>query len=295
MLTKKQYPDWTSLIVDAYHHGMAHMQEEHLEKYMDDLRDDLRSSFLRGSSTPAVRPSGGINCSAMTALLAEGFGAAEDPRDLPRVLFATGHFHHNLLYAALSSALPPDAFRLTIEEVVDLEPLPWWPVGPGFNLSGHIDLQLECVDDSWLACNAPRKIVADVKTRHSLGMKKKKDIVTPSNDVWGNLSQLAVYSALKGTIEDGALLVYINREVPKALGSRIQCAHIFPEYLSAELEAVKIRLDKAVRGEFDPEMWRRKYHGGDLAKEFVPCQGSPTPYCPVATECERRREGMFEV
>lgn len=285
MLEPKTYPDWTSLIVDAYHHGMAHMQEEHLEKYMDDLRDDMRSSFLRGSDTPAVRPSGGINCSAMTALVAEGFGAAEDPRDLPRALFATGHFHHNLLYAALSSALPADAVKLTIEEVVDLEPLPWWPKRDGFKQRGHIDLQLECVDDNWLACNAPRKIVADVKTKHSLGMKKTQDIVQPSNDIWGNIDQLAVYSALKGTVQDGALLIYVNREVPKALGSRIKAQYIFPQYLEEARGNVERRLKAAVAGEFDPELWLRKQAG---SKEFMPCQG----YCAVQDECERRRETL---
>jgi len=285
MLEPKTYPDWTSLIVDAYHHGMAHMQEEHLEQYMDDLRDDLRSSFLRGSDKPAVRPSGGINCAGLTALMAEGFGAAEDPRDLPRALFATGHFHHNLLYAALSSALPASAFKLTIEEVVDLTPLAWWPDGDGFKQRGHIDLQLECVDDNWLADNAPRKIVADVKTKHSLGMKKTQDIVQPSNDIWGNIDQLAVYSALKGTVNDGALLIYINREVPKALGSRIKAQYIFPQYLEEARANVERRLKAAVAGEFDPELWLRKQAGD---KTFMPCQG----YCAVQEECERRRETL---
>jgi hypothetical protein len=292
MLTKQQYPDWTSLIVDAYHHGMAHMNEDTLEFYTNALADDLRSSFLRGSDTPAVRPSSGINCSAMTALVAEGFGAAEDPRDLPRALFATGHFHHNLLYAALESALPPDAIKLTIEEVVDLEPLEWWPDRDGFKQKGHIDLQLECLDDGWLGPDAPRRIVADVKTKHSLGMAKTKDIVQPDNDVWGNIDQLAVYSALKGTTENGALLIYVNREVPKAIGKRIKAQYIFPQYLEEARANVERRLAAAVAGEFDPELWLRKQAG---SKEFMPCQGSPTPYCPVATECERRREGMLKV
>lgn len=294
-LPKKQFASWSELIVEAYHHGMANMDPLHLEKAKELLFDDIDSSFLRGSDTPAVRPSGGINCAGQTALIAEGFGAAEDARDLPRMLFATGHFHHNMLYAALLSALPKEAFHLEIEEEVDLAPLDWWPKVDGFKQQGHIDLQLTCLDDDWLAPSAPRKIMADVKTRHSLGMKRKQDIITPSNDVWGNLSQLAVYSALKGTVDSGAILVYVNREVPKALGNRVKCSYIFPEFLNAELEAVKDRMDKAVRGEFDPEMWRRKHHGGDLEKEFVPCQGSPVPYCPVASECEKRREGMFEV
>lgn len=281
MLEKKQYPDWTSLIVDAYHHGMANMQEVHLEKAKEWFMDDLDSSFLRGSDTPAVRPSGGINCAGQTALIAEGFGAAEDARDLPRMLFATGHFHHNMLYAALLSALPIDAIHLEIEEVVDLAPLGWWPERDGFKQKGHIDLQLTCLDDGWLAPSAPRKIMADVKTKHSLGMKKTKDIVQPANDVWGNIDQLAVYSALKGTVESGALLIYVNREVPKAVGSRIKAQYVFPQYL----EEARANVERRVTGGFEPELWLRKERGE--TKEFLPCQG----YCPVQAECERRREG----
>lgn len=283
MLNKKQYQDWNSLITDAYHYGMAHMNPVHLEKAKEWLLDDLDSSFLRGSDPPAVRPSGGINCSARTALLAEGFGA-EDPADLPRALFATGHFHHNLLYAALLSALPIDAVHLEIEEEVDLAPLGWWPLQDGFKKRGHIDLQLTALSEEWLAPHVPRKIVCDVKTKHTLGIKQLKDIITVDNDVFGNIDQLATYSALKGTVESGAILIYVNREVPKALGSRLATRYIFPQHLEEARANVERRVTMAVAGEFEPELWLRKER-----KEvgFVPCAN----YCDVSDECERRREG----
>lgn len=285
MLPKKTYDSWMSLVVDAYHYGMANMSEVHLEKAKEWLCDDLDSSFLRGSSTPAVRPSGGINCAGQTALIAEGHGAPEDPRDLPRALFATGHFHHNLFYAALLSALPIDAVHLEIEEEVDLAPLGWWPTDrDGFRTKGHIDLQLTLLDDEWLLPHVPRQIMVDVKTKHSLGMKQIKDVIEPASDIWGNIDQLATYSALKGTVENGAMLVYINREVPKAHGSRMRAQYIFPEHLEEARANVQRRINSAVTGEFDPELWLRKQRG---EKTFMPCQG----YCPVQAECERRREG----
>lgn len=285
MLNKKTYDSWNSLIIDAYHHGMANMDEVHLEKAKEWLNDDLSGSFLRGSDPPAVRPSGAINCAGQTALVAEGFGA-EDPRDLPRALFATGHFHHNLLYAALMSALPIDAVHLEIEEEVDLAPLGWWPTDhEGFKKRGHIDLQLTCLDDDWLEPHVPRKIMVDVKTKHSLGMKQLKDIITPDEDVWGNIDQLAVYSALKGTTENGAILVYVNREVPKAQGSRIATRYIFPEHLEQARANVERRVRAAAAGDFEPELWLRKQAGD---KAFMPCQG----YCSVQDECERRRESI---
>ena len=283
MLKKTQYTSWTQLLTEAYHLGMANMDPLHLEKAKDWLMADLNSSFLRGSDDPCVRPSGGINCAAMTQLLSQGHGQSEG-EDLPRMLFATGHFHHNLAYAAFMSALPQEAFFLKVEEEVDLT-MDWWPKMAGFRQQGHIDLQLRCLDPEWLAPNVPPFIIADIKTKHSLGMKRTKDIVEPSNDIWGNLDQLAVYSDLKGTLEAGALLIYLNREVPKAKGSRIKVQYVFPEHLQEAGDNVRRRVGLASKkgeAKLDPELWLRKQSG---ERTFMPCQG----YCPVQAECESLR------
>jgi hypothetical protein len=277
-LPKKRYQSWGDLIVKAYHHGVQNMDATHLHTCTGFLVADLEDSFLRGADPPWVRPSSGLNCQGITALTAEGFGTEEE--ELPRTLFASGHFWHNLTYAALLSALPEDAFVLNIEEEVDLSPLEWWPVHERYKSKGHIDLQIRCLDSAWLPEGESLSLVADIKTKHSLGMSKIPSLIEPSNDVWGNLSQLAVYSALKGTIESGALLIYLNREAPKAKGKQIKVKRIFPEALLEELENVKRR----IVGEFSPELWLRKQAG---EKTFMPCQG----YCDVQAECERRREG----
>lgn len=254
------------------------MNPEHLEMASRLLNEDMESSYLRGVEPPCVRPSSGLNCQGITALTAEGFGESE--KELPRNLFAVGHFWHNMTYAALLSALPRDAFYLQVEEEVSLDPLDWWPKTPQFKQKGHIDLQLKCLDPEWLPEGEPMELVADIKTKHSLGMSKIAAVVESSNDVWGNLAQLAVYSDLKGTIKDGALLIYVNREAPKAKGNQFKVKRIFGEHLQEELENVKRR----VSGEFSPELWLRKQAG---EKTFMPCQG----YCPVQAECEARREG----
>lgn len=277
-LPKKRYASWSDLLVAAYHHGTQNMDPLHLEYATRMLADDMKSSFLRGTDPPCVRPSGGLNCQGITALTAEGFGHEEG--ELPRPLFAAGHFWHNLTYAALLSALPKEAFHLEIEEEVDLSPLDWWPVHERYKSKGHIDLQLKCLDPEWLPEGEPLSIVADIKTKHSLGMSKLASVVEPANDVWGNLSQLAVYSDLKGTIQDGALLIYVNREVSKTKGNQFKVKKIFAEHLQEELVNVKRR----VSGGFHPELWLRKQAGD---KTFMPCQG----YCPVQAECEARREG----
>lgn len=279
MLKKQRYDSWTELITAAYHHGLANMAQIHLDKAKELLVDDIDSSFMRGSEKPTVRPSGGINCAATTQLVAQGYGMAEE--DLPRMLFATGHFFHNIAYAALLSALPAEAFHLEIEEEVDLT-MKWWPRNDGFKQQGHIDLQLRCLDPEWLAPGVPLYIVADIKTKHSLGMSKIKSIVEPVNDVFGNLDQLAVYSDLKGTTDAGALLIYLNREAPKT-DNKIRVQYIFPDHLKEALGNVKRRVG-AWDGPFYPELWDRKQKGD---KNFMPCQG----YCSVQAECEARREG----
>jgi hypothetical protein len=281
MLTKKQYASWTELLTAAYHHGLANMEKTHLDKAKELLMEDLDSSFLRGADTPCVRPSGGVNCAAMTQLIAQGYGRSEGD-DLPRMLFATGHFHHNLAYAALMSALPKEAFHLEVEEEVDLT-MDWWPKADGFKQQGHIDLQLRCLDPEWLAPGVPQRIVADIKTKHSLGMRNIKDIIEPASDIWGNLDQLAIYSDLKGTTDGGALLIYINREAPKKDSGKLKVQYVFPEHLKEALGNVKRRVG-AWDGPFYPELWDRKQKGD---KNFMPCQG----YCSVQAECEARREG----
>ena len=278
MLDKKQYSSWTELLTAAYHHGMANMEKLHLDKAKELLMDDLDSSFLRGADKPVVRPSGGINCAATTQLIAQGYGQADE--ELPRMLFATGHFHHNLTYAALLSALPADAFHLEIEEEVDLT-MDWWPKVDGFKQQGHIDLQLRCLDPEWLGPGVPSYIMADIKTKNGLGMNKIKDIIEPANDIWGNLDQLAVYSDLKGTMDSGAILIYVNRETPKKNSSKLRVQRIFPEHLQEALGNVKRRV-QGWDGPFDPELWDRKMAGD---KNFMPCQG----YCAVQAECEARR------
>ena len=280
VLEKKQYSSWSHLIVEAYHHGMANMDKAHLDKAKELLMDDLESSFLRGEEKPCVRPSGGINCAAMTQLIAQGYGRSEGD-DLPRMLFATGHFHHNLTYAALMSALPKEAFHLEIEEEVDLT-MDWWPKADGFKQQGHIDLQLRCLDPEWFIPGVPHYIMADIKTKHALGMTKTKDIIEPASDIWGNLDQLAVYSDLKGTTDAGALLIYLNRETPKERYKRLKAQYVLPEHLQEALVNVKRRVG-AWDGPFYPELWDRKQKGD---KNFMPCQG----YCSVQPECEARRE-----
>jgi len=112
-------------------------------------------------------------------------------------------------------------------------------------------------------------------------MTKTKDIIEPASDIWGNLDQLAVYSDLKGTVEAGALLVYLNRETPKDKAKMIKAQYVFPEHLQEALVNVKRRV-AGWDGPFNPELWDRKMAGD---KNFMPCQG----YCSVQAECEARR------
>lgn len=284
MLEKQEYNCWSYIIKDAWHHGLANMTQEVLDKYGEFILNDLEGSFLRPSDVPAVRPSGNLHCAGLTWLVAQGKVSPESLSSNSRVLFATGHFQHNLLYAALECALPANAFKVTVEEEIDLE-LPWWPKDhPYFKQRGHVDLQIECTDPEWLAEGVPSRMLFDAKTKHNKGMSELKREITAATDLFGNINQLAIYAAVLGYTE-GAMLVYINREAPSASAkvAAIDCRHIFPDALDEALANTKRRVEAAAKGvDFDPELWRRKQEG-DL--KWVPCD----LYCAAVDACKELR------
>lgn len=287
MLQQKTYSSWTELFHEAWHHGMENMDPIHLEAALERNAEDYRSSFLRGADEPCVRPSGGLNCAAMAQLIARGHGKADE--DLPRLLFSLGHNLHNLSYAALQSALPPEDFEIIVEEEIDLWKLDFWPQDiTKFKRHGHVDLQVRCKNDAWLRDGVPRYVVCDAKTKHSLGMKQLKDIIEPEGDVWGNIDQLAIYSAVLGSLDNGGLLLYVNREAPKNKGAQFAARYVFPEHVIEAFENVKRRVILAgdPNSAIYPEMW--EYKQNSKTKVFVPCQG----YCSVQAACEAERARM---
>jgi len=285
MLEKKKYNSWTELIHSAYAYGMANALPEAVEQSVEMTANDMRDSFLRGSNPPEVRPSGGINCAGMTQLLARGAVNERPDIDHARALFCVGHYLHNIMYMALRSALPHEDFNVIVEEEVALPE--WWPSDhPRFRGKGHIDLQLECTAmDDWFIQGVKPSIVADIKTKHTRGITQIKDVIEPETDVFGNLDQLAVYSDNQGTLANGALLIFMNREVPKT-PNRLKVKPVFAGELEEALANVKRRVGLAVdpAAPFTPELWQRKEDG---FTGFVPCKG----YCDVQAQCERLRSG----
>ena len=286
MLTPTKYNDWGALIAAAWHYGLNNMTSEVLEWAIEELSKDLRSSFLEPAHEPAVRPSGNINCAAKPWLITRGLAEPEELTGIKRLLFATGHFHHNLLYAAMKVALPPEDFQIVPEEEI---PLPYWfhQDRAEYKKVGHIDLQFgaKCTNGDWFEDHVPEFMLVDVKTKHSMGMGQLKGAITASNDIYGNIDQLAVYNkvlAERGEKVNGATLVYVNREVPSAYAKTraIDSRFVLQEDLDEAFANVTRRIDPDA--EFDPELWLRE----DL--KWKPCE----KYCDLSKACEAEREKM---
>ena len=276
-LPKTEYPSWPALVEAATHHGIANMDPVVLGKYATEISKDVVDSFSPRENQPLVRPSSGINCAAIPWMAKNGHKPSDDTGN--PLLFASGHFHHNLIYAALESALPSDSFVLGIENEI---PLPdWWPDDPRFSQEGHRDLLVTILEPGWLAPQLPDAATWDIKSKHNLGMAKvngKFAEFNLSSDVWGNCAQIAVYEE---TQDIDAYILFTNREVPQAGGKKqFSGQKIWAHDLDEIREKVKYRVGAE---EFDPELWLRSQDPDD--KVYTPCKN----YCRWSGACEELR------
>jgi len=264
------YGSWPIFVEAAIDWGIKYMDPIQLGFYTQNISKDVLEAFARtGDPDEApIRPSGGINCAAMPWLAQQGF--RPEPEEFPpSLLFATGHFHHNIIYAALHSALSKTAFRVLDETEIKTMP-DWWPTDPThFKQTGHRDLFLEQLEDGWLAPQLSKTATFDIKTKHGLGMMqiaKSSYEILLENDTFGNGAQLSVYESDPNA--DG-YVIYSNREVPSkwAKTPQIRCRKILAQDLDEIREQVKHRLTTET---FEPELWlkwqARKFKG------YAPCR-----------------------
>jgi len=299
MLTKQEHADWSHLLQEALHHGMLNMQPEYLDYWIEDLGSSVRRTFLPETDTrPArIKPSSGLNCQGLAALTLQG---KTEERGRPNLAnFATGHVHHALCYAALQSALPPDAIELNLEQEFSLpDSLPWWPEKgtPGFSDRSFVDISLRVLEDGWLPEGAPTHIVADIKTKPGRSMAYAKPVHSVDHDVFGNSEQVAVYSEMLGTLDNGAIILSVNKEVPALEDGRFGVSYIWPDDLKRVRDRAQARVEGAIAGKFVPELWLRRNepNASGRGKLFVPCNkvkgGEGETYCNASAACEALRE-----
>lgn len=254
--------------------------------YANHIAADVVDSFRPRTEPYRIRPSSGVNCAAIPFLVAAG---AKPNVDLtpPSLLFATGHFHHNMIYAALHSALPKSAISVQDETEVLLPD--WWPKNPDvFKQVGHRDLYISVLEKGWLEEHLPQTATWDIKTKHALGQHRvDKEEITALEDVFGNGAQVAIYE----TNEDNdGYIFYSNREVPKDGGRKqFKGKRIWKEDLNEIRDAVKWRV--SMTDEFVPEIWLGKNRDKTITC-FTPCDR----YCDFRTACYAKRvEEKIEV
>lgn len=282
-LTKptEPYGSWPVLIQAALTHAFTpgNINPGILAIYANLAAKDIMESFAVREPENRVRPSSGINCAAMPTLVKEG-AVNERPGGNP-LLFATGHFHHNLIYAALHSALPKKDFKVLDESEI---PLPeWWPEDTErYTQEGHRDLRIKVKADGWLAANVTPEATFDVKTKHGLGMQRDtKQAMILENDTWGNLAQLATYTQPG---EDGYIL-YSNREIPSehAQTPQFKTCKVWADDLDKVRDRVRWRVRQESR--FYPELWMLYKNKKSPWKGYSPC----SKYCNFLEACRSKR------
>ena len=278
------YGSWTTLIQAALTHAFkpGNMDPAILGQYTNLIAKDVLEAFSKRPPESKVRPSSGINCAAIPWLVRNG-AENERPGGNP-LLFATGHFHHNLIYAGLKSAIG-HAFVICDEDELVLPD--WWPNEvERFTQEGHRDLRVVCDVDGWLAPNLPTAATFDVKTKHNLGMGQvcgKNREANLDQDIYGNLAQLSVYTQPG----EDAYILYSNRECPSE-NSRVPQFKV-EKVWADDLDEVRAAVEQRVtEDDFRPELWLRWQ-----AKKFkghFPCE----KYCNYGQACaeERERRGL---
>jgi len=282
-LTKPDTPygSWPVLIQAALDHAFTpgNMNPGILAIYANLAAKDIMESFAVRPPDSRVRPSSGINCAAMPALVREG-EVNERPGGNP-LLFATGHFHHNLIYAALHSALPKDDFKVLDESEIALPE--WWPEDTKrYTQEGHRDLRLEAKAEGWLAPNITPVATFDVKTKHGLGMSRDtKKAMILENDTWGNLAQLATYTQPG----EAGYILYSNREIPSehAQTPQFKTCKVWADDLDKVRDRVRWRVRQESR--FYPELWMLYKNKKSPWKGYSPY----AKYCNFLEACKKKR------
>ena len=281
----KQYPDWSRFLSAVWMHGSSvrNINKHEANAAVDRAADSIRDSIVERNEARNIRPSSFVACGRQAYFMLKG----EEPHKMPDNIgstFAVGHLLHELAYAAVKSAMP-EGILVETERAVSLPD--WWPDHPAFNQSGHVDMVLTVTDIEAALPFLPKDVIkrhtqmlVDFKTMGSFSVRKhSKAVFGDDPDAFGYTAQLAIYTDALGIIDNGALLVGINRD---SLTKPIIPRWITPEVLKSEAQRIKVAFEMAIE-QTDPGEEFLVRHGED-ANFFCGRKGKPG-YCPFRTIC----------
>ena len=284
-IPNEPYPDWSRLLSAVWMHGSSvrNIDPHEANAAVDRAAESIRDSIVERNEARSIRPSSFVACGRQSYFMLKG----EEPHKMPDNIgstFAVGHLLHELAYAAVKSAMPKGILVET-ERAVSLPD--WWPDHPSFNQSGHVDMVLTVTDIEAALPFLPKDVIkqhtqmlVDFKTMGSFSVRKHgKAVFGDYPDAFGYTAQLAIYTDALGIIDNGALLVGINRD---SLTKPIIPRWVTPEVLKGEAQRIKVAFEMAIE-QTDPGEEFLVRHGED-ANFFCGRKGKPG-YCAFRTVC----------
>lgn len=281
---KKPYPDWSRFLKDLWMHGMSvsNINPKRVGEHVGQAAKAICEVFTRRNEASKVRPSAFLACARQTYYSVQGESAGKMPDNIGST-FAVGHLLHELSYAAVESALPPE-FMVSTEIEVDMPA--WWPKDASkFNQTGRVDMIIRenyhGGAQKYLEGDNSNAILVDFKTMGGFSYKKHgKTVWGEDPDAFGYLAQLAVYAEALQLTGSGAIIAGINRD---SLTQPLATRFISSDTLQAELARIQIALDMAVEGS-DPGEEFLVRHGKDA---YFHCgRGGKNGYCAFRRVCK---------
>lgn len=268
---------------DYYNAANAENQETFRRQIENGPQERTRKRLLRGSSN--------LSCDGLVALTREGVVVDSIPPERQSILYM-GHVMHGEVYARIQSAIP-DFMLASIEVKLSLPE--WWPHALDHAAdNGTADLIFTVSPlflngpeyYKWFAkgVEIPMVFVGDVKSCSTYlypGYAGKKDMNDPQHDLYGYVSQMALYSDAVGSVANGGVLLFINRDRP---GDRVAVQQITGQRLTQELADIKRR----VLGEFCPHK-AQSFPQKTVERQCGNWRTGKAGYCDVSEACMKRR------
>ena len=301
------YPSFEAFLTDLMKHGAKYPELSVYSHYYNEANAEIQQQFEFEGKTPLeerskpelkmLRGSSNLSCAGIVSLNLNGKHPVTPIPEERKSILRMGHILHAEVYARIVSALPPFV-TVDLELPIKINSLDWWPQDHELvKDSGTVDIIIH-VDEEFLKTeeatewfanpnNIPARSVADVKSCSTYLYPKygRTSFEGHENDIYGYVSQIALYSEVLGTTGAGGHLLFINRDRP---GDDVLVKPISGFRLTQEVQQIKNRLQAAYSNTFRFEKAER-FTFKEVGKLCGNWRKDQEGYCPHSITCMKRR------